>query len=210
MQRLFAVSADDLGPFTNPTLRLAKEEDLPRLMPLALAAVREILERDPLAEDPHGYEARVTLRVRGRRTYVLEENGALVFKVDIGSRSQHGAELAIHPGWRLGRRGAAPRGAPRRGRAHRGALSIANGEGHAVVFRHGGPGAAVAEAAPRTRRQAGGVAATVVIAVLAVVIGLGSIVTVYRIGESGAAAAWTDQFSVQPQSDPGGPPHGDD
>lgn len=93
VQRLFAVSADDLGPFTNPTLRLAKEEDLPRLMPLALGAVRELLERDPLAEDPHGYEARVMLRVRGRRTYVLEENGVLVFKVDIGSRSQHGAEL---------------------------------------------------------------------------------------------------------------------
>jgi hypothetical protein len=93
VQRLFAVSADDLGPFTNPTLRLAKEEDLPRLMPLALGAVRETLERDPLAEDPDGYEARVMQRVRGRRTYVLEENGVLVFKVDIGSRSQHGAEL---------------------------------------------------------------------------------------------------------------------
>jgi GNAT superfamily N-acetyltransferase len=93
VQRLFAVSADDLGPFTNPTLRLAKEEDLPRLMPLALGAVREMLERDPLSEDPEGYEARVMLRVRGRRTYVLEDNGALVFKVDIGSRSQHGAEL---------------------------------------------------------------------------------------------------------------------
>ncbi|MBN1205997.1 MAG: DUF4081 domain-containing protein [Myxococcaceae bacterium] len=92
-QRLFAVSADDLGPFTNPTLRLAREEDLPRLMPLAVGAVRELLERDPLAEDPHGYEARVMQRVRGRRTYVLEEHGALVFKVDIGSRSQHGAEL---------------------------------------------------------------------------------------------------------------------
>jgi hypothetical protein len=93
VQRLFAVSADDLGPFTNPTLRLAREEDVPRLMPLALGAVRELLERDPLAEDPSGYEARVMQRVRGRRTYVLEENGALVFKVDIGSRSQHGAEL---------------------------------------------------------------------------------------------------------------------
>jgi hypothetical protein len=93
VQRLFAVSADDLGPFTNPTLRLAREEDVPRLMPLALGAVRELLERDPLAEDPSGYEARVMQRVRGRRTYVLEENGALVLKVDIGSRSQHGAEL---------------------------------------------------------------------------------------------------------------------
>jgi RimJ/RimL family protein N-acetyltransferase len=93
VQRLFTVSADDLGPFTNPTLRLAREEDVPRLMPLALGAVRELLERDPLAEDPAGYEARVMQRVRGRRTYVLEANGALVFKVDIGSRSQHGAEL---------------------------------------------------------------------------------------------------------------------
>ncbi|MDY7226625.1 GNAT family N-acetyltransferase [Hyalangium rubrum] len=91
--RLFAVSADDLGPFTNPTLRLAREEDVPRLMPLAQGAVRELMERDPLAEDPDGYEARVMQRVRGRRTYVLEEHGALVFKVDIGSRSQHGAEL---------------------------------------------------------------------------------------------------------------------
>jgi hypothetical protein len=92
-QRLFAVSADDLGPFTNPTLRLAREEDVPRLMPLAVGAVKELLERDPLSEDPNGYEARVMQRVRGRRTYVLEENGALIFKVDIGSRSQHGAEL---------------------------------------------------------------------------------------------------------------------
>ena len=32
-------------------------------------------------------------RVRARRTYVLEEGGELVFKVDVGSRSQHGAEL---------------------------------------------------------------------------------------------------------------------
>lgn len=93
VQRLLSVSADDLGPFTNPILRLAKEEDLPRLMPLALGAVREMMERDPLDEDPSGYEARVMQRVRGRRTYVLEENGALIFKVDIGSRSQHGAEL---------------------------------------------------------------------------------------------------------------------
>jgi hypothetical protein len=90
--RLFSVSADDLGPFTNPLLRLAREEDLPRLMPLALGAVRDIYDRDALAEDPH-FEERVAQRVRAKRTYVLEENGELVFKVDIGSRSQFGAEL---------------------------------------------------------------------------------------------------------------------
>ena len=43
-QRLFAVSADDLGPFTNPTLRLATEADLPQLVPMAAGAVQEMLE----------------------------------------------------------------------------------------------------------------------------------------------------------------------
>ena len=90
--RLFSVSADDLGPFTNPLLRLATEEDLPRLLPLAAGAVRELFDRDALAEDPR-FEERVAQRVRARRTYVLEEGGELVFKVDIGSRSQYGAEL---------------------------------------------------------------------------------------------------------------------
>jgi len=36
------------------------------------------------------------------------------------------------------------------------------------------------------------------IAVLAVVVAVGSVITVYRIGDSGAQAAWTGQFSQQP------------
>jgi hypothetical protein len=90
--RLFSVSADDLGPFTNPLLRLAREDEVTRVLPLAMGAVRETHDRDALAEDPH-FEARVAQRIRAKRTYVLEENGELVFKVDIGSRSQFGAEL---------------------------------------------------------------------------------------------------------------------
>ncbi len=93
VQRLFRVSADDLGPFTNPTLRLAVEGDVPRLLPMAAACVKEMLGRDPLEEDPEAYRARVLQRVRGRRTYVLEVDGQLVFKIDIGSRSPFGAEL---------------------------------------------------------------------------------------------------------------------
>lgn len=92
-QRLFSVSADDLGPFTNPTLRPAAESELPALVPMAAAAVRETLEMDPLREDPEGFEARVLQRIRAKRTYVLEVAGRLVFKIDIGSRSQYGAEL---------------------------------------------------------------------------------------------------------------------
>jgi hypothetical protein len=93
LHKLYTVSADDLGPFTNPTLRLAAERDLPELVQLAAGSVREALDRDPLREDPDGFRARVAQRVRGRRTYVLESDRRLVFKVDVGSRSQHGAEL---------------------------------------------------------------------------------------------------------------------
>src|SRR5262245_21687575 len=93
LHKLFTVSADDLGPFTNPTLRLASERDLPELVQMAAGLVQESLDRDPLRDDPEGFRARVAQRVRGRRTYVLETERRLVFKVDVGSRSQHGAEL---------------------------------------------------------------------------------------------------------------------
>ncbi len=92
-QRLFSVSADDLGPFTNPTLRLATEADLDQVVELSAASVKEMLERDPLEEDPEGFVARVKQRVKGKRTYVLEGQGRLVFKIDVGSRSAWGAEL---------------------------------------------------------------------------------------------------------------------
>jgi len=92
-QRLFSVSADDLGPFTNPMLRLATEAELPALLLMAAEAVREGLERDPLREDAEGFRARVLQRIRSKRTYVLEAGGRLVFKIDVGSRSQYGAEI---------------------------------------------------------------------------------------------------------------------
>ena len=92
-QRLYSVSADDLGPFTNPLLRVATEADLERLVPLAAACVKEMHERDPLVDDPVGFPMRVKQRVMTKRTYVLEENGELIFKLDVGSRSQFGAEL---------------------------------------------------------------------------------------------------------------------
>jgi RimJ/RimL family protein N-acetyltransferase len=93
LQKLFFVSADDLGPFTNPLLRVATEKDLEQLVPMAADCVKELFERDPLAEDPEGFPVRVRQRVRAGRTYVLEEAGKLVFKLDVGSRSQFGAEL---------------------------------------------------------------------------------------------------------------------
>jgi len=91
--RLLSVSADGLGPFVTPALRLATEGDLPALLPLAAGAVREALERDPMREGADPFAARVLQRVRGQRTYVMEVDGKLVSKIDVKGRSQFGAEL---------------------------------------------------------------------------------------------------------------------
>jgi hypothetical protein len=64
-----------------------------------------------------------------------------------------------------------------------------------------GPGTAAAtELRPRAaagRGGVGGVAVIVILAVLALVIGAGAVAVTYRVGESGARAAWTGHFSEQ-------------
>lgn len=92
-QRLYSVSADDLGPFTNPTLRLATEADFEGVLTMSAGWIKENFERDALAEDAAGFKARVMQRIRNKRTYVLDSGGKLVFKIDVGPRSMHGAEL---------------------------------------------------------------------------------------------------------------------
>jgi hypothetical protein len=65
------------------------------------------------------------------------------------------------------------------------------------------PGAAPATVHRGSSVQPGGTPATVVIGLLAVVVAVGSVFTVYQIGESGARAAWTGQFSQQAKFGPG-------
>jgi hypothetical protein len=48
---------------------------------------------------------------------------------------------------------------------------------------------------PSTTAGVGGRGATIVLAVLALVVAVGSTTTIYRIGDSGAKAAWTGKFS---------------
>ncbi len=92
-QVLYAVSADDLGPFTNPALRLAVEKDTDALVELAAGAVEELMQVDPLDLDAAHFAKRVQHRIRSKRTYVLEVDGRCIFKLDIGPRSRFGAEL---------------------------------------------------------------------------------------------------------------------
>lgn len=87
------------------------------------------------------------------------------------------------------------------------------GEGRtAALASEEGPGSARAGtslARPDTER--GGRSVSLLLAVVAVLVAVGSVVTVYRIGESGSRAVWTGQFSQQAQPPPagvGGPPPG--
>lgn len=57
---------------------------------------------------------------------------------------------------------------------------------------------------PAARRPRGGLL-TATLAVVAVVVAAGSVVTVYRVGDSGARAAWTGQFSATPLPRGGAP-----
>jgi hypothetical protein len=41
---------------------------------------------------------------------------------------------------------------------------------------------------------------SIVLAVVAIAVAIGSVVTVYEIGDSGARAAWTGRFAAQPQA----------
>lgn len=56
------------------------------------------------------------------------------------------------------------------------------------------------DAAAHATAAWGGRGVTVALAVVAVVVAVGSVVTVYGIGESGSRAVWTGQFNQQAQS----------
>ncbi len=62
----------------------------------------------------------------------------------------------------------------------------------------GGPGTARAPTRLVAAVGRSGTAVAVVLAVLATAVSVGAVVDVYRIGESGARAAWTGHFSQQP------------
>ena len=62
----------------------------------------------------------------------------------------------------------------------------------------GDPGTTTNASDRTTARVPGGRVLSAALAVLAAVVAVGSVISVYRIGDSGARAAWTDRFSEQP------------
>ena len=92
-QRLFAASADDLGPFLCTGLRLAQHSDIPDLLQMSAAAIKESVGEDPTTSGPALLMKRVEARVAAGRTFVLAEGNRILVKVDVGIRSRYGAEL---------------------------------------------------------------------------------------------------------------------
>ncbi len=90
-ERLFAATADSMGPYVTPALRVAAEGDLPRLLALTEAYYRE----RALPPPPEGIEAQVRGRLAAGRIRVLEHEGTVAFRVDIAAESPHGAHLDI-------------------------------------------------------------------------------------------------------------------
>lgn len=92
IQQLFSASADDLGPFVCPGLRLASLSDYTKLVELSLMAYREENSEIPIIAESE-IRRRVRSRIEGERTFVLVEGHQILVKIDIGVRSRQGAEL---------------------------------------------------------------------------------------------------------------------
>jgi uncharacterized protein len=73
--------------------RLARRGDEDRVLSLSAAMYLEEMGEDPLARDPAGYRRRVRVLTERGWTFVYEFDGELVFKMDIGCASQHGAQI---------------------------------------------------------------------------------------------------------------------
>ena len=86
-ENLFEISFSDFKPKTDSNLRLAAESEL---LPIAEAhAEVAFLESgvDPLEKDREGFLQRTLRRIEKNRTWVVFENGELLFKADIVAES---------------------------------------------------------------------------------------------------------------------------
>lgn len=101
--RLYRITAEEMGPWTAPTLRQATLADLPTVLRNAAAMQLEEMGRDPLANDPDAFRDRVAARIEAGRTYVLEEEGEIAFQVSLPSVGWLGGQIEgvyTHPVYR--------------------------------------------------------------------------------------------------------------
>ena len=91
VQRLLEITADDMGPWVTPQLRLAQEKDLVQVAEASAEMQLLDLGHDPRSADAGVHELRCLERIRAGRTYVIFDGSKLLFKADVCSRSRFGA-----------------------------------------------------------------------------------------------------------------------
>lgn len=88
--RLFELNSPTLS---EPALRLARNTEIPEIVTLAAAMRLEELGRTVSDGELEEFAARVAHRVDEERVYVLEQDGHIVFKADVGTRCHAGAQV---------------------------------------------------------------------------------------------------------------------
>lgn len=76
-----------------PELRLAESGETEEIVALAAAMRMEELGRMVAAHELEEFAGRVAARVEEHRVYVLEREGQVVFKADVGTRCRDGAQI---------------------------------------------------------------------------------------------------------------------
>ncbi len=92
-QQLMIVRPGETGTLTLPGLRTAHAgEEAVAYEASALMQLEE-LGIDPRVEEPGHFRSQVQERLRTGRTWVLVENGELLFKAEVALKSRHGAQI---------------------------------------------------------------------------------------------------------------------
>jgi len=87
------VDATTLAPEHEPGLVPAVKADLPELVDVSARAYREETGEDPLGSMGEGYIRHVTRNIDEGRTWIVRENGKIVFKAEISARCPIGAQI---------------------------------------------------------------------------------------------------------------------
>lgn len=90
-QRLYACRQVAPGPAL--AIRPARPDELDRVADMAARMMAEDLGEDPRARDPEGHLRLVRARLLAGRVLVAEADGELVFKLDVGTRTEEGAQV---------------------------------------------------------------------------------------------------------------------
>jgi uncharacterized protein len=91
VQRLLEITPDEMGPWVASHVRLAQEEELEQVSEASALMQLADLGQDPREVDDRVHRQRCLERIRAGKTYVLFEEGKLVFKADVGTRCHLGA-----------------------------------------------------------------------------------------------------------------------